>query len=233
MTCSQAEGARGTSELNNLCGESFVIRFWCHIQNTDQDGNVVGETHEINTTDDRPHPYTINLYHTTSSLLVNGTGDNIFLSKDFDRLMAVVITCEKSLGMSVRALNVYMKKTIATFEDQQRCAQQRDGLPNTECGNNMQKLKQRQKPKRGNSQPRILCAAATAMMSYKWLTTKPAALYVTCPAHKMQYGASCQITGYTTRVGDLLVWTLKVQTHMNALPVDIKWRGREKHWTSQ
>ena len=204
----------------------------CHIQNTDQDGNVVGETYKINTTDDRSHPYTINLYHTTSSLLVNGTGDNIFLSKDLDGLMAVVITCEKSLGMSVRALNVYMKKTIATFEDQQRCAKQRDGLPNTDYGKNMQKAKTKTKKRQFSTPDPVCCSNANDELQVV-NNPKTAALYVTCPAHKMQYGASCQITGYITCVRDLLLWTRTVQTHMSALPVEIKWRGQKKHWTSQ
>ena len=55
------------------------------------------------------------MYHTTSSMLINGVDEEAFLRCDLNGLISEINTTEKYTGMSSRSLNVYMKKILTEY----------------------------------------------------------------------------------------------------------------------
>ena len=62
--------------------------------------------------------YVINMYHTTSSMLINGVDEEAFLQCDLNGLISEINTTEKYTGMSARSLHVYMKKILTEYGKQ-------------------------------------------------------------------------------------------------------------------
>ena len=80
--------------------------------------NVVGETIRIKNRQTGIIAYVINMYHTTSSMLINGVDEEAFLRRDLTGLISEINTTEKYTGMSARSLNVYMKKILTEYGKQ-------------------------------------------------------------------------------------------------------------------
>ena len=83
-----------------------------HQVKEDLGGNCVQDTYKIH------GGYTLNLYHTTSKVLVNGEHVTRFLDNHLPAILKSVDEAEKSLGMSARQFNNYFKKATAAYLEQ-------------------------------------------------------------------------------------------------------------------
>lgn len=82
----------------------------------DKTGNVVHETVRLQSQGNAV--YTINLYHTSSSLLVNGKDQAQFLERDLPKILRSSDEAAKATGMTIRSLNTYVKRVIADCREE-------------------------------------------------------------------------------------------------------------------
>ncbi|KAH3891296.1 hypothetical protein DPMN_015389 [Dreissena polymorpha] len=79
----------------------------------DKKSNKVELSHKV--ADEKNHLYTFNMYHTTSSCLINGRNVAHFFDTDLPKILQIMKTDIQSNNKSIGELNEYMKQQILSY----------------------------------------------------------------------------------------------------------------------
>ena len=108
----------GTYELLKFASKKYFsdnslnYKYLCKPAN-DKKSNEVELCYKV--ADEKNHLYTFNMYHTTSSCLINGRNVSHFFDTDLPNILQIMNTDIQSHNKSISELNEYMKQQILSY----------------------------------------------------------------------------------------------------------------------